>query len=165
MIFNSFKWLANANCKQALKAAFMRCVGCHLECYWASTQASKIMPCSSIFFCTNAAGAFGFSEFCNGWWLFGEWSRAQRLSCITYVELNPIALVWSTWRAEWSTCQIVFNLDNQGEGATLYKGFCYCSNVMSFLRILFFVCAKCNFIVTVSHIPGFINSIARLLSC
>ena len=66
--------------------------------------------------------------------------------------------------SQWCRKRIRFHTDNEAVAAVLKSGSSRCTNVISLLRQLFFICAKGNFMVTTRHIPGTTNILADALS-
>jgi len=113
---------------------------------------------------TDASGAIGFGAVFGVEWFSGTWDTTQAGLCITFKELYPICVACATWGHRWSRKRICFHTDNEAVACVIRSGTSKCSNVMSLLRTLFFICARGNFMVSALHIPGTDNVLADSLS-
>ena len=107
-------------------------------------------PAVDLLVQTDAAATVGCGAICGQEWFSGTWTELQASCCITYMEPYPILLACSTWGHKWTAKRIVFETDNQAVAACISSATCWCKNVLSLLRTMFFICAKNNFFVHTS---------------
>lgn len=112
---------------------------------------------------TDASG-LGYGAIYNKSFLFGEWSQEQQNRSITWRELYPIILACEAWGKDWARRRILFHCDNLAVVTICRTGTSKCPYVMDLVRRLFFVAARHNFIVFLSHVPGLSNTAADSLS-
>jgi len=79
-------------------------------------------------------------------------------------ELVSIVLSCAVWNKTLSRHNIEFRCDNLGVVEAVKKGSSKDSATMHLLQCLWFLTALCDIHVTISHIPGAINTLADLLS-
>eukprot|EP00117_Sycon_ciliatum_P024777 scpid57113/ scgid4981/ len=113
---------------------------------------------------TDASGSVGWGAYNHGRWIRGTWSEKDAERSIEWKELYAILVACSTWGYEWSKLRILFHCDNSAVVDCIRSGCCKSPPVMSLLRELFFVSARCNFAVSAVHIAGHHNVIADCLS-
>ncbi len=104
---------------------------------------------------TDASSLIGYGAFWNGHWLQQKWSPANS---IQWKELYAILMACEVWGPSWHRKRVLFHCDNQAI-VHLWK-----SGLPQLMRALFFVAAKHNFHVTITHIYGTDNSLADALS-
>ena len=99
---------------------------------------------------------------CSTW---GEaWPHNHLGFPIAWKELYTILVACSTWGEAWQRKQILFRCDNASVVASWQTGSCKCRPLMTLIRTLFFIAAKGNFYVSITHIAGIRNCIADHLS-
>lgn len=126
---------------------------------WSSTDSFDLY--------TDAAASVGAGGFFRGMWFFIPWPQAIKeddTRHITWMELFPIVVAARLWGSEWTERRIMFHTDNMAVVDVWYKQGCRSPQVMSLVRHLHFVAARCNFHVSMRHIPGKSNVYADLIS-
>ena len=71
----------------------------------------------------------------------------------------------ATWGNHWSQKRVLFHCDNEAIVQTWAKGSSVSPDIMALVRLLYFIAAKANFVVQITHIPGVSNTLADCLSC
>ncbi len=124
----------------------------------------KTTPCPSLNLFTDASGAHGFGIYFDRRWISRQWPDwADNLS-IQWKELFPIYLSCFVWAELFHKKRLLFHCDNMSVVDIWNSQISRCPHIMSLLRKLFFITAKFNFTVNVTHIRGTDNSIADSLS-
>ena len=99
---------------------------------------------------------------CSTW---GEpWPHNYLGFSITWKELYAILVACSTWGEPWPHKRILFHCNNASVVVIWQTGSCKCRCLMALVRTLFFIVAKGNFHVSITHIAGIRNCIAEDLS-
>ena len=83
---------------------------------------------------------------------------------IAWKELCAIVLAAATWGNHWSQKRVLFHCDNEVIVQTWAKGSSISPDIMALVRLLYFIAAKANFVVKITHIPGVSNTLADSLS-
>ncbi len=119
---------------------------------------------------TDASSTQGFGGYFQGQWFNGAWpdkiklSQQHKLTSMALLELYPIVNAAVIWGHLWAKKSIRFYCDNQATVDIINKGRSKCATIMSFMRRLTLVAAKCNFMCAAVHVPGKSNDIADALS-
>ena len=106
----------------------------------------------------------GYGAFWAGKWFNSTWSPAQLSLSIAWKELYAILVACATWGSQWKGMRILFHCDNAAVVQIWQRGSCKCRELMVLVRTLFFLAAKGEYHVSISHIPGIQNTIADHLS-
>ena len=122
------------------------------------------IPSPDLQLFTDASGTIGWGAFNHGKWTQGTWSPEQQDYSIEWKELFALVAACCTWGGDWAKLRILFHCDNMAVVDCMRSGTSKSPLVMSLLRELFFVCARCNFAVSATHIAGNNNRIADSLS-
>ena len=113
---------------------------------------------------TDASSEIGFGAYWNGRWLQGRWAEALQHHSIQWKELYAIVMASEVWGHLWPNKRILFYCDNMAIVQLWRSGLSKSPVLMHLVRALFFVAAKHNFHVSITHIAGVDNSIADALS-
>ncbi len=113
---------------------------------------------------TDASSEIGYGAFWNGHWIQQRWPQPLQHHSIQWKELYAIVVACEAWGHLWSTKRILFHCDNMAIVHLWRAGLSKAPLLMHLVRALFFVAAKYNFHVTITHIAGVDNSIADALS-
>ena len=113
---------------------------------------------------TDASGSWGYGAYFNGRWLQFPWSAEWAPTSIMAKEMVPILLSCAVWSRMLSKRNIEFKCDNRSAVEAIRKGSSKDIMAMHLLRCLWFLTAIFDIQITVSHIPGVLNTSADLLS-
>ena len=113
---------------------------------------------------TDASASLGYGAYYRGHWFYGTWSTTTAAHSIAWKELYPIILAASTWGRGWRGQRILFHCDNQSVGDIWSKGSSGHADIMSLVRVLYFIAATLEFHVSIQHVPGVDNTLADALS-
>ena len=113
---------------------------------------------------TDASGSWGCGAYFNGRWLQFPWSAEWAPTSIMAKETVPILLSCAVWSRMLSKRNIEFKCDNRSAVEAIRKGSSKDIMAMHLLRCLWFLTAIFDIQITVSHIPGVLNTSADLLS-
>ena len=113
---------------------------------------------------TDASGQSGFGIYFNGHWIAQKWPQNLTQHSIQWKELFPIYVTCFVWAKEFEQKRLLFHCDNLAVTNIWNSGSSKCPEIMSLIRKLFFIAAKYNFTINVTHIAGTDNSIADALS-
>ena len=83
---------------------------------------------------------------------------------MTTKEVIPIVIGAAICGRQWTGKVILCQSDNAAVVAVINLGVSRDTEVMHLIRCLVFIAAKCNFIVTATHISGHRNNLADALS-
>lgn len=120
--------------------------------------------CPDIELFTDASGELGFGIYFNGDWLSELWPAQFKNHSIAWKELFPIYVACSLWAERFVGKKLLFHCDNKAVVNIWSKHTSKCPQIAKLLRKLFFIAAKHNFTVNVSHISGTSNVLADALS-
>ena len=114
---------------------------------------------------SDASGSWGCGALSGESWLQHQWiqGRSSKLS-IAVKELIPIVMAATVWGGAWSRKVVRFHCDNEAVVVTLRSLSCKAKELLSLLRSLIFLAARCCFWFTAVHIPGRLNTHADALS-
>ena len=110
------------------------------------------------------ASNVGYGAFWAGEWFNAHWTPSQAHHTIAWKELYAILAACSTWGHTWQRKRMLFHCDNAAVVDIWRRGSCKCMHLMSLVRHLFFMAARGNYHVGITHIPGTSNRIADHLS-
>ena len=113
---------------------------------------------------TDASGSWGCGAHFNGKWFQLHWSPDWHSIGIMAKELVPIVLSCAVWNKTLSKHKTEFRCDNLGVVEVTKKGSSKDPMTMHLLRCLWFLTATFDLQISVSHIPGILNSSADFLS-
>ena len=113
---------------------------------------------------TDASSEIGYGAFWNGHWFQQKWSSTNHHHSIQWKELYAILIACEVWGHGWTRKRVLFHCDNQTVVYLWRSGMSKAPTLMHLVRALFFVAARHNFHVTVTHIAGTDNGIADALS-
>ena len=113
---------------------------------------------------TDASGTLGFGIYFDGKWISHPWPEQFYNYSIQWKELFPIYIACFIWAESLSRKRILFNCDNASIVDIWSTHSSKCPHITNLLRKLFFISAKHEFSINVTHIPGLNNSIADSLS-
>ena len=129
-----------------------------------SLLAAHIYKPPDITVFTDASGRWG----CGGTdgisWFQCAWESEWEDVNIATKELVPIVLAAGIWGARWQSRHILFRSDNMAVVEILKTRTSKDEVVMHLLRSLHFLCAKHDFRISATHIPGVENISADALS-
>ena len=125
-------------------------------------QAKKDNP--DLVMTSDASGSWGCGAFFGKQWFMLQWPAGMESTHITTKELIPIVIGAAIWGRQWSEKVILCQSDNAAVVAIINSGVSGDAEVMHLIRCLVFIAAKCNFIVTVTHVSGHSNKLADALS-
>ena len=110
------------------------------------------------------ASNLGYGAFWAGRWFSEPWPHTHLGFPIAWKELYAILVACSTWGEAWQRKRILFHCDNASVVAIWQTGSCKSRPLMTLVRTLFFIAAKGNFHISITHIAGVRNCIADHLS-
>ncbi len=113
---------------------------------------------------TDASGTLGFGIYFDGRWVSTPWPKHVDGYSIQWKELFPIYIACFIWADVLSGKRILFNCDNASIVDIWSINSSKCPLISNLLRKLFFISAKHQFTINITHIPGLDNSIADSLS-
>ena len=125
-------------------------------------QAKKDNP--DLVMTSDASGSWGCGAFFGKQWFMLQWPTGMESTHITTKELIPIVIGAAIWGRQWSEKVILCQSDNAAVVAIINSGVSRDAEVMHLIRCLVFIAAKCNFIVTATHVSGHSNNLADALS-
>ena len=134
---------------------------------WSGKQ--KILDCRTttcpdIELSTEASGELGFGIYFKGDWISEIWPAQFKSHSIAWKELFPICIACRIWAERFVGKKLLFHCDNKAIVNIWYKHTSKCPEIAQLLRKLFFIAAKLNFTVNISHISGTSNVLADALS-
>jgi len=112
----------------------------------------------------NPSSSWGCGAHFNGNWFQLHWSSDWHSIGIMAKELVPIALSCAVWNKALSKHKMEFRCDNLGVVEVTKKGSSNDPMTMHLLCCLWFLTATFVIEISVSHIPGILNSSADFLS-
>ena len=113
---------------------------------------------------TDASGSLGFGIYFEGRWISHAWPPALQTYSIQWKELFPIYLACFIWARSLAGKRILFHCDTASIVDIWSTQSSKCPNITNLLRHLFFIAAKHEFSINITHIPGLDNSLADCLS-
>ena len=115
---------------------------------------------------TDAAGSHGFGACWNGQLLCGHWleRHQQKSFSIVWKELYAIVIAAAIWGSKWTEKRLLFHCDNHVVLDIWRQKTTKDKHIMQLVRSLYFIAARGNFTVSVSHIHGVNNTLADALS-
>ena len=115
---------------------------------------------------SDASGSWGAGAFLegSGAWFQSQWPVCWAEISIAVKELLPIVVAAAIWGHEWHNKTILCQCDNAAVVAVVNSGSAKDPLLMHFMRILFFLAAKCRFALRAKHIAGSTNSAADAIS-
>ncbi len=113
---------------------------------------------------TDASSEIRYGAFWNGHWIQARWLQALQQHSIQWKELYAVVMACEVWGHLWPNKRILFYCDNMAVVHLWRSGLSKAPFLMHLVRALFFVAAKHNFHVSITHIAGVNNSIADALS-
>ena len=133
---------------------------------WSGTSLflnTEWLPSPDMELYTDASNA-GYGAYWAGKWFNAAWPPHQVHHTIAWKELYAILAACSTWGGHWARQRVLFHCDNAAVVAIWQRGSCKCTHLMSLVRHLFFLAARGNYHVGITHIAGVDNRIADQLS-
>ena len=106
----------------------------------------------------DASGYWGCGASFNGSWFQLRWSADWAPIGIMGKELVPIVLSCAVWSKMLSKHKVLFRCDNLSVVEAIKKGSSKDPTAMHLLRCLWFLTATFDIDITVSHIPGVLNT-------
>ena len=125
---------------------------------------SEWTPSTSMSLFTDASGEHGWGAYWSGRWLQGQWSSSDTSQDIAWKELFAIVQAVNSWGHMWKRKKLLFHCDNHSIVDIWRKGSTRSPAIMALVRMLYFIAARYNFNVMITHIPGTCNLIADALS-
>ena len=115
---------------------------------------------------TDVAGSHGFGACWNGQWLCESWleQHQQKSFSIAWKELYAIVIAADTWASKWTGKRLLFHCDNHAVVDIWRKKTTKDKHLMQLVRSLYFIAARGNFTVSVSHIHGVNNTLPDAVS-
>ena len=113
---------------------------------------------------TDASGSLGFGAYFNGKWVSSPWPQSLKSFSIQWKELFPIYRACFVWATSLAGKRVLFNCDNASIVDIWSSHASKCPHITNLLRKLFFIAAKYEFTVDITHIPGLDNSLADSVS-
>ena len=83
---------------------------------------------------------------------------------INWRELFAVVVAAATFGSHWAGKRILLHCDNMCVVEVVNKGSCRSDYMMDLLRKLFFICAKCDFEISLCYINTTVNTVADALS-
>jgi len=110
----------------------------------------------------DASGSWGCGTHFNGRWFQFSWLANWASISIMTKEMVPILLSCIVWSVALLKRKIEFRCDNYSVVEAIKKG--SSKDIMNFFRCLWFLTAIFDIQITMSHIPGVLNTSADFLS-
>lgn len=129
-----------------------------------SMMRSSKLSCPDVVLTSDASGNWGCGAFWEDRWFQYQWPPSTCELHITYKELFPIVVATAIWGQCWVDKVLLCQCDNEAVVSCLNTGTCRDKSVMSLLRVLYFITAKYNILLSAVHLAGKCNSIADALS-
>ena len=124
---------------------------------------SPLVPSSSLDLYTDASG-LGLGGVFGSKWFSCQWPQNFQQYDINFKEIFAIFAALSTWGHLLANKQINFHCDNLNVVSIWLTGSCKNPDIMRVVRALFFTCATHNINLLTTHIPGYLNHAADILS-
>ena len=127
------------------------------------TPWTSIMPPSStpLLLVSDASGTWGCGAFHGNCWFQLQWPDSWASVTITPKELVPIVVATTLWGLQWAGKHVQCLCDNTAVVRAVNKGAATLSHL---LRILAFLAAILDILITARHLPGIQNVSADALS-
>lgn len=135
--------------------------------HWNGISFLHLTPSNSPPDCcieTDASGSWGCGAWFAGRWFQHKWSTEWVAIGIMAKELVPMLFSCVVWGSLLSKRRVEFKCDNLALVEAINKGSSKDNMVMHLLRCLWFFTSYFDISITVSHLPGVLNTSADMLS-
>ena len=91
-------------------------------------------------------------------------SQKLKSMSIAWRELYAIVVACATWRFTFSGKCVIFNCDNEAIVFSIVSGVSKNVEIITLIRMIFFICSCCNFECSAVYLPSKMNVLAAALS-